>query len=479
MKKKILFLLLTIISILCSLFFIFNKFIFQNHKNTVFLKILNSEDYIDRTIIDDFEKENPNVKIIYDTFDTQENMFNIIKTNKIQYDLICVSDYMLQKIMNHDATFITKLNQELIPNYYQEENKTASHCSDFIKQILIKEKKYEKTVCYMWGFIGLVYNVEFPTFKKQKLKIEEIDKDMNDWNNLWDKKYQKTISIKDSIRDTYALGILKTFQNELSNANEEEKKNIFNYGNEKDEKAVEHIEKIKNNLKELKNNIFGFENDSGKEDIANNKIGINLSWSGDAVYSIKKARQKKINLHFSVPDNWTTNIWFDQWIMTKYAVTNGKEKIAHDFLNFISKTDNVIKNNKKIGYTSAIASEKIFQSFKKEYEDTNSSEKEIYDLNYFFKSNENDNYEYQIKVSKEKKYQLMAQFPKSENIKNLIIMDDFGKNNELILNMWNELKSDDNNFYIVEMIVILIETIIFICFFLHIKKIKHLKKLFN
>ena len=467
MRKKLVF--LTAVVILFTSFFIFGKFFVKNNKNNVILKILNSEDYIDRTIIDDFEREE-NVKIVYDTFDTQENMFNIIKTNKIQYDLICISDYMFQKIMNYDKTFIEELDKKLISNYFSNKNNT-SHCSSFIQKNL-SEEMYKKSICYMWGFIGLVYNVNFPIFVKQKLK--NIDQDMQDWNILWDKKYQKTISIKDSIRDTYALGILKTFKNELNNAsNKEKKKEIFNYGSEKDSNAIKHFEEVKNNLKELKNNIFGFENDNGKEDIANNKIGINLSWSGDAVYSIKKAKQKKVDLHFSVPNNGTTNIWFDQWIMTKYAVVNNKKDIAHKFLNFISKPKNVIKNTKKIGYTSAIADKKIFEFYKKEYEDLNS--KEEYDLNYFFK-NKNDNNEYKIKVSKEKKYQIRAQFPESKNIENLIVMNDFGKNNELILNMWCELKSEDNNFYITEIIFILIELFFLFIFFYRIKKIKNLFK---
>ena len=455
---------LTMITMLLS-----SPFIFDNikNKNSVVLKILNSEDYIDKEIISDFEEKN-NVKIVYDTFDTQENMFNIIKTNKIQYDLICVSDYMFQKIMNYDKEFIEKLDENLIPNYYDKnKNEEKSKCSDFIEKILKNEGIHEKAVCYMWGFIGLVYNVDFPIFKKQKLEEKDIDNDMKNWNILWDKKYQKTISIKDSIRDTYALGILKTFKKDFEDKTKNKTK-IFNYGNENDKDAIKHIEEVKNNLKELKKNIFGFENDSGKEDIANNKIGINFSWSGDAVYSIKKARQNGINLHFSVPDNGTTNIWFDQWIMTKYAKINKKSEIAHRFLNFISNSKNVIRNTKKIGYTSAIASEEIFKYYSEVYEDLNSEEE--YDLDYFF------NNKRKIKISKEKKYQLKAQFPESKNIENLVIMKDFGKNNELILNMWNELKSEDNNFYIYEIVIILIESILFIYIFYRIKKIKYLLK---
>lgn len=450
-------------------FFMLIQNCFQSN-DCVFLRVLNSEDYIDKDIIQEFEQfeeenKKKKVKVIYDTFDTQENMFNIIKTNKIQYDLICISDYMFQKIMHYDQNFILSFEKSKIPNYFDDQK---NHCSPFIQKFLKENNMYDKSICYMWGFIGLIYNPEFYKFKKNNLKIEEIDQDMKYWHNLWNEKYQKTITIKDSIRDTYMLGILNAFQKELENS--KNKNDIFNYGNENDQDAQKHINQIKEQLIKLKSNIFGFENDNGKEDIANGKIGINLSWSGDAVYSIKKARKNKIKLHFNVPNNGMTNIWMDQWVMTKYVNSHQTKEIAHEFLNFLSDSKSVIKNTKKIGFTSSIVSNEIFDFFKNEYQSNNHEKNNEYDLNYFFGKDQ----PYKIFVSDDKIYQLKAQFPEAKNIHNLMMMRDFGKNNNLILDMWHELKSTDDNLFVVfEVLLLVVEvSVLLIIYFLSKKKIK-------
>lgn len=474
MNKK-LFFTFSVFLIFLIPFFMFIKNYFK-FNDCVFLRILNSEDYIDKNLIREFEKfeeekSQKKVKVIYDTFDTQENMFNIIKTNKVKYDLVCISDYMFQKIMRYDQNFIMPLEQSKISNYFFLHNNQKNYCSHFIQKILKENNMYDKSICYMWGFIGLVYNPEFIKFKKNNLQIKEIDQNMKYWNNLWNKKYQNTISIKDSIRDTYALGILNTFQKELENS--KNKSNVFNYGNDNDQNAQNHINQIKQQLIKLKSNIFGFENDSGKEDIANGKIGINLSWSGDAVYSIKKAKKNKINLHFNVPNDGMTNIWMDQWIMTKYVDSNKTREIAYDFLNFISDSHNVIKNTKKIGFTSPIVSDEIFNFFKNEYQQNNHDKKNEYDLNYFFGLKNQTNNKYKIFVSDDKIYQIKAQFPEAKNIHNLIMMQDFGKNSNLILDMWHELKTkNDDSFILFEILLLTSEISLFLVIYFFSKRRK-------
>ena len=69
------------------------------------LRVLNCEDYIGDGVLEAFEaweKETngKNVKVIYDTFDTNETMLSSLKTGKSTYDLICPSDYAIQKMMS-------------------------------------------------------------------------------------------------------------------------------------------------------------------------------------------------------------------------------------------------------------------------------------------------------------------------------------------------------------------------------------------
>ena len=159
----------------------------SDNKDTLYLKVFNAGDYVylndpdngynEPDLVDqyttwinepsnkekyfgkDFDK---NIEIIYDTYDTNETMYNELKTGKSTYDLVCSSDYMIQKLASHDL--IQKIDKSRIENY-------TTYASNF----LIGEKgKLNKVdisiedsskgtlndycVGYMWGTMGLMFN---------------------------------------------------------------------------------------------------------------------------------------------------------------------------------------------------------------------------------------------------------------------------------------------------------------------------------
>ena len=452
-----------------------NKNVIKENK-VIYLRILNSEDYIYKQIKNENEKDliiqfedymqtkGKTVKVIYDTFDTQEDVLNILKSNKKKYDLVCISDYMIQKFIKSDL--IIPFDKYKIPNYY--DMNSTHHCSNFVYQKLsminIKNNNFnDYALCYMWGTVGITYNPNYYKFKKRGIKTFEIIKDMNDWNSLWNKKYKNAISIKNSIRDVFFIGLLNVFKKQIENANYNEKNVIFNYGNEKDKNAKDHIEIVKKKIIQLKKNIYGFECDSGKEDIVTEKIGINLSWSGDAIYSIKKAKKEKnLDLYYSIPTTGT-NLWFDCWVMLKNADVN----LSSEFLNFISDSKNAIKNMEYTGFTSAIISDDIFNYFKQKYNNNVGNYK--YDLTYFFIKNKFDKNKYIFNISEnDKNKQIVAQFPEEKKINSLMIIEDYGLNNNLLLKMWIDFKIAGFSKYII--FILFLEFFIISYFIFFIKK---------
>ena len=381
------------------------------------LRVLNMEDYIYVQDIDDgYEAEDlttqfeqyiadtpelaakyGEVEVIYDTTDTNETLYSEMQTGKALYDLICPSDYMIQKLVASDM--LVKLDKDQVPNYfgtYNEETKEyeGSKALPVIKDLFDnipcaiigqgedgKSTLSEYAVGYMWGTLGILFNPEYKTFVKNGYEKEEVIQDMSTWHTLWDSKYKNTISVKDSMRDTYAVGVLETYQEEISqlkadyddasekyeageiseeeylrryNDYREEMTEIFNRCEEVNVKEVEKT------LNLLKGNYFGLEVDSGKEDIVTGKIGINLAWSGDAVYSMDQAEdEEKVGeniqeLCYAIPDNGS-NLWFDAWVMPKLKEGDRSENqfdLAHEFLNFLCEPTNVAQNMDYIGYTS-------------------------------------------------------------------------------------------------------------------------------
>ncbi len=485
--------------------------------NVEYLRVLNWEDYIylqeeegdlpDLTVqFEEYMKKthNRNVKVIYDTFDTNETMLNSIKTGKYVYDLLCPSDYMIQRMAANDM--LEKFDKSMISNYFKN---SSPYLQEAFEKIETTNKVTNETLNlgdyaagYMWGTLGILYNPTYKEFVSRGYETEEVIEDMNDWNVLWDEKYHKTIAIKDSMRDTYSVGIMRAYDNDFKEAKKRyENKEItateyndivsvmFNYGGEKDKDAVTHINAVEKELLSLRNNIFGFEVDSGKEDIVTGKTGINIAWSGDAVYSMDKAESadetaNPFELYYSIPETGG-NIWFDGWCMQKGA----NKELAAQFINFLSEPVNAAMNMNYIGYTSFIGGTPFVDLIHDWYDartyilyasdddgellvddDGNYIKNEGYedydyfslpeseleglhkiDLSYFF----DGTYDKEEYKDKDGNYinpaifysdtigrQFSGQYPDGEIIPSLSVMADYGSNNELIINMWENVKSE-------------------------------------
>ena len=363
--------------------------------NEFTLRILNSEDYIylgdkndpeDKDLVDqfkDFVRENypeyGNINVVYDTSDTNETIYSEIQTGKSTYDLINVSEYMAQKIVS--GSYAIEIDRAKIPNYdtYASSEikgrldaiETTQTVFDEAQQKYVKKvvKLEDYAVGYMWGTLGILFNPDYSAFSDYT--FEEVVSDMSDFDALWDAKYKGTISIKNSMRDTYALGIMHAFKEDFQNYKDFYEAGVDADGNEytlenykadfsetfnrSDEEAVNLVEKA---LKELKTNIFGLEVDSGKQDIITQKIGVNLAWSGDAGYSMEQAEENDVTLLYSVPE-LGSNVWNDVWIMPNIARSDAQYELAHIFLNYLSDPAIAAKNMEYTGYTSFIGGDSI------------------------------------------------------------------------------------------------------------------------
>lgn len=384
----------------------------QSSSDTVVLRILNSEDYIYLNegdpdalpdMIDQFafhikSTRDIDVTVVYDTSDTNETIYSELQTGKSNYDLINVSDYMAQKIVSAKLAVPLYQNGLEIPNYEKYASKEIKGRLDAIvapqkhvwnptteqyEDVQAQLKDY--AVGYMWGTLGILYN---PRYYGSANDIEDpitvsMAEDMSSFSTLWDSKYKGTISIKNSMRDTYALGIMKAYEEEfqqiadLYNTSSKSEDDLLEYQsafaeifNRCDQKAVDDVYR---ELSTLKQNIFGLEVDSGKQDIVTKKIGVNLAWSGDAVYSMDQAEDPEqvgtniSELYYSVPD-LGSNLWFDTWIMPKNPRSELQYELAHEFLDFLCDPVNATQNMDYTGYTSFIGGDSIIDLVRSWYD---------------------------------------------------------------------------------------------------------------
>ena len=341
------------------------------------LTIYNVEDYISNgedgyvDLIAEFE-ELYDVKVNYYTYDTNETMYNQFTLQKEgTYDLICTSDYMIQKMIKQELVIPMEDYAEKIPNYEKYASKALR---EKLKQMEVPYQGKtvnldEFAVGYMWGTLGIVYD---PTCS------DTICEDVKSWDVFWDPKYKDLISIKNSIRDAFVAGLMhaysqdETFQNiknaYLENPTEENQlrynqlvQDIFDFkldgSLESDRENKEKIARVKQELISMKENIFGFEVDSGKNDIVTGRIKLNLAYSGDAVFSIDTAEEEQgKRLEYYVPEDGS-NIWYDAWTIPKGAKNI---ELAYLFLDYLSDPINAASNMDYIGYTPYIVGDELF-----------------------------------------------------------------------------------------------------------------------
>ncbi len=442
----------------------------KDETNVRVLRVLNCEDYIyeyeegdekeldfvkkGKDVMDLFvdewkKKTGETIEYVYDTFDTNETMFNELQTGKTTYDVIVPSDYMIQKLISNKM--LHKISDENKPDLWK-------NISPYLKD------KFENSlgiadyaVPYMWGTVGLMYNPSYYMERNPKLKANDVHKLFENWDSLYSSEdIRGTFSIKDSVRDTYAVSLVHAFANEIEKTTDAKKlEQIFNRND------VKNMAIVKEDMLKLKEAAFGFECDSGKTDMVDGKIGANMCWSGDATWAIYESED--VDLYYSVPINGgksASNIWFDGLCMPRNAVDEkhltkeekAQYELAEEFIKFMSTPKIATLNCYCVGYTPAVAGEEIMDYMLDSYEVSKGSYVE-YDLTYFFKGSLSADYlsnhgftddHIFIKASADTaKRDLAAQYPSKDILPRLAVMKDFGtEGNARLLDMWEQVRTN-------------------------------------
>lgn len=338
--------LLIALSLIFAAVCFFNSLVFSKkvHAETLAkneITVFSWEDYIDVDLLDEFEEET-GISVNYITFATCEEMYNEVVKNPKACDLLCPSEYMIMKMRDEGL-----IKEYTVPQTYKE------NVSPYIAQVfddLGLNTKNGKTYAsgYLWGTMGMIYNMDKGITAQ----------DLNRWSALLNDSYKGKITIKDSVRDTYIVALCMVYEQELLSARTlgdiEYKEKLNEILNRTDSDTINKVQDV---LVGVKNNLYGFEVDSGKSDILTGKIDINFAWSGDAVYSIGEGIDAGVNLGYVVPEE-ASNVWFDGWVMPKEA----NEDYATQFINFVSRPENAVRNIDYVGYTSCIAGDVVFEN---------------------------------------------------------------------------------------------------------------------
>ena len=368
------------------------------------LKVYNWADYIDEDLLDEFEEwyeeeTGEHVEIIYQTFDINETMLSKIELGHEDYDVVCPSDYIIERMLKNDLLLPLDRNFSDTEDYISN---VAPYISDKLGQIEENGRNArDYSVGYMWGTVGLIYNPKYIA-----------EEHVNSWDVLRNPAYSGKVLMKDAFRDVYTA-FLVALNKEAIDAGE---KSLETLTYDTSEESIALVEEYLNSFRD---GVCGWEADFGKEQMTKELAWINLSWSGDAQWAIDEAAEIGMELRYNIPETGSV-IWFDGWVIPKYAKN---VKAANYFINFMCKPENALRNMDMTGYVSAIGGDMILESM---------SDPESYeplDASYFFGPQANS-----VCVNP-------VMYPEKKTVESCGMLHD--TDTEALLKMWSRVKGDN------------------------------------
>ncbi|GBG10955.1 spermidine/putrescine ABC transporter substrate-binding protein [Paenibacillus agaridevorans] len=266
------------------------------------LTIYNWGDYIDPELIKQFEKES-GIKVIYQTFDSNEAMMTKIKQGGTTFDVAVPSEYAISKMKEDDL--LLKIDHGKLPN--------LKHIDpDFMNLSFDPDNAY--SVPYFWGTVGIIYNPKMVG-----------DLTFDSWEDLWDESLRNNIFLLDGAREVMGMGL-----------------NSLGYS--LNDTIQEHLQEALAKLSELTPNVKAIVGDEIKMLIANEEAAAGLVWSGDA----SEIMDQNEDLDYVVPQEGS-NLWFDNMVIPKTA---SNLEGAHAFINFMLDPEVAAQNTEYVGYST-------------------------------------------------------------------------------------------------------------------------------
>lgn len=266
--------------------------------------VYNWGEYIDPDTIEMFEKET-GIEVVYDEFETNEVMYPKVEAGASTYDVICPSDYMINKMWSNDL--LQELDWEQLPNA------KANIGAQYYEQSKGFDPGNKYSVPYCWGTVGILYNKTM------------VDEPVTSWSILWNEKYKNNILMQLSVRDAMMVACkLNGFSANTLDAKE--------------------LEIAKQSMIDQRPLVQAYVIDEVRDKMIGNEAALGVIYSGEAIYT----QRENSDLEYVIPEEGT-NVWIDSWVIPKNA---GNVENAHKFIDFMCRPDVALMNFEYITYST-------------------------------------------------------------------------------------------------------------------------------
>lgn len=259
-------------------------------------------DYIDPELEYEFE-EATGYDVVIDYFDTNEELYPVIKNNTAKYDVICASDYMISKLVGEGL--LAEIDYSNVPN--------SAYISENVKPFMEEfDPGMKHSMPHTWGTYGIMYN-------KEMVNSADIDS----WEDLWDEKYADQIVMPDSMREMYMIA-----------------GKVLGYSmNTTSEKEVKEMTDLLLKQKPL---VYKLANDSARDLMIGESAALAVVNSGEVLYS----QELNENMEYVIPKEGT-EVWTDCWAVTANAANKAG---GEAWINFMLEEDSAEDNFEYLTY---------------------------------------------------------------------------------------------------------------------------------
>ena len=271
--------------------------------------VYNAGEYIDPEVPKLFEEET-GIKVIYDTFETNEEMYPVIQAGGVVYDAVCPSDYMIEKMMqNH---LLQEVDFNNVPNIKEIGKDYMKMCEQF-------DPGNKYVVPYTTGTVGILYN---------KKMLDDLGVPYpTKWADLWNPKLKGEILMQDSVRDAFMVALKKEghSMNTVSDAE---------------------LDEALQDLIKQKPLVQAYVVDQVRDKMIGEEAAVGVIYSGEILYVQGELEGTDVEIDYAIPEEGT-NVWFDGWVIP----WNAKHKEnAEKWMDFLCRPDIAAKNFEYITY---------------------------------------------------------------------------------------------------------------------------------
>ena len=288
-------------------------------------------EYIDESLITRFEEET-GIRVNYQTAESNEALYSLIKMGGADFDVIVPSDYMIARLIEEDM--LAELDYDNIPNFDLIDD-TYKHLS------YDPENKY--TVPYTWGALGIIYNTAM------------VSEPITSWSAMFDPQYAGQVLMINNSRDAIGAALLS-----------------LGYSlNTTDESQLEEAFSL---IKQAKDNgvyqAFVMDEVFGKMEGGNAAIA--MYYAGDYLTMLENNE----DLAFVIPEEGSN--WFVDAMCVLKSSQHKDE--AEEWINFIASTDANLANMDYIWYASP--NTEALEEYPAYYQEVNDEEldPELYEI---------------------------------------------------------------------------------------------------